>query len=81
MKANLSRRLQALEEARPDPQETGKARMHTQARMIVEDPEACDQANNLFESTVLGGRDGEVEDFAARLDDRLRLLEVDRVQG
>ena len=81
MKSSLSRRLLALEEARPDPRETWKARMHAQARMIVEDPEACDQANNLFESTVLGGRDGEVEDLAARLDDRLRLLEADRVQG
>lgn len=81
MKSNLNRRLEALEETLPDPQETWKARMHAQARMIVEDPEACDQANNLFESTVLGGRDGEVEDLAARLDDRLRLLEADRVQG
>lgn len=77
MKSSLSRRLLALEEARPDPQETWKARTHAQARMIVEDREACDLANNLFESTVNGGRAGEVEDLEARV----CILEAARVQG
>lgn len=78
MRTNLNHRLQALEEARPTQEDQAKLRTHRQARMIVEDREACDLAHELFELTVDGGRVEEIEAVAARLEAGVRILVADR---
>lgn len=78
MKTNMNRRLQALEEAHPDPNEEQKARVHARARTIVEEQEACHLANKFFEMVATGAPDEEIEPVALALNERLSALEAAR---
>jgi hypothetical protein len=81
MKTNLNRRLEALEGNLPAPQETEKARVHAQARMIVEEQEACDLVNQFFELVATNAPDEAIKPVALALLDRMDALESARVQG